>query len=125
MILDTNALSALVDGNLRIKVVIERASKIAIPSIVVGEYSFGIAQSRHRKLYESWLSNFLEIVEVLNVTRSTAGHYASIRAELKRRGTPIAANDLWIAAICLEHGFPLLSRDRDFDLVNGIERVDW
>jgi len=46
---------------------------------------------------------------------------ATIRTELKRTGTPIPSNDVWIAALCRQHSFSLLSRDRHFDLVRGIE----
>jgi predicted nucleic acid-binding protein len=45
--------------------------------------------------------------------------------ELKRMGKPIPANDLWIAALCRQHSFPLSSRDRHFDVVPGIKRIEW
>ena len=62
---------------------------------------------------------------VLDVDEETASYYATIRTELKRAGTPIPSNDVWIAALCRQHSFSLLSRDRHFDLVRGIERIDW
>jgi tRNA(fMet)-specific endonuclease VapC len=46
-------------------------------------------------------------------------------AELKRAGTPIPTNDLWIAALCRQHDLPLLSRDRHFDRVPGLRRIAW
>jgi tRNA(fMet)-specific endonuclease VapC len=62
---------------------------------------------------------------VLDVTEQTTHHYAAVRLELKQAGKPIPVNDLWIAALCREHGLPLLSRDRHFDVVAGIRRLDW
>ena len=62
---------------------------------------------------------------VLVVDEDTASRYASLRGQLKRAGAPIPSNDAWIAALCLQHALPLLSCDRHFDLVKGIERIDW
>jgi predicted nucleic acid-binding protein len=62
---------------------------------------------------------------VLDVTEQTTHHYAAISVELRQAGKPIPTNDLWIAALCRQHGLPLLSRDRHFDAVPGIQRVDW
>jgi len=48
-----------------------------------------------------------------------------LRIELKRAGTPLPANDLWIAALAREHGLPIVSRDAHFDRVRGIQRLAW
>jgi len=125
LILDTNALSAVADGDPEAGARFSAASSIAIPAIVLGEYRFGIAQSRHRSQYERWLVALIGSCRVLDVTEATALPYAAIRTELKRAGTPIPSNDLWIAAICREHKLPLLSRDAHFDHVRGLRRIDW
>lgn len=57
MILDTNALSALADGDEMLEPVVRQASEIALPVIVLGEYHYGIRRSRNRKRYERWLRN--------------------------------------------------------------------
>jgi predicted nucleic acid-binding protein len=44
---------------------------------------------------------------------------------LRQAGKPIPTNDLWIAALCRQHGLPLLSRDRHFDVVSGVQRLEW
>ena len=62
---------------------------------------------------------------ILDVDEDTAIRYAALRSELKKAGTPIPSNDIWIAALCRQHSLRLLSRDRHFDLVRGIERIDW
>jgi predicted nucleic acid-binding protein len=62
---------------------------------------------------------------VLNVDEETAGHYAEVREELKSKGHPIPANDLWIAALARQHRLPVLSRDEHFDFVPGLKRIDW
>ena len=125
MIVDTNALSAAADGDPEIIAILARADQMAIPVIVIGEYRYAIAQSRNRTNYESWLIGLLQDCFVLDITEPTTQHYAEIVLELKRKGKPIPTNDLWIAALCRQHGLPLLSRSLHFDSVAGIKRVGW
>lgn len=124
MILDTNGLSAMADGDPGVAPLLQQAIEIALPVITLGEYRYGIRQSRHRARYERWLSEVLATCRVLPVDESTAA-YADIRGELKRAGRPIPGNDLWIAALARQHSLPLLSRDRHFDLVAGLKRIHW
>jgi hypothetical protein len=63
--------------------------------------------------------------ETLPVTALTSRIYARIRSELRRKGRPIPANDLWIAAQAVEHGLPLVSRDAHFLNVKGLTLVSW
>jgi predicted nucleic acid-binding protein len=125
LILDTNAVSAFADADLDILGPLKSAERLSVPVIVLGEYRLGIAQSRYREGYESWLSGWMSSVSVLEVNQETADHYSSIGLELKKKGTPIPTNDLWIAALCRQHGLPLLSRDRHFDHVPRLQRLSW
>ena len=125
MILDTNALSAFVDGDTAVGEVLRRQARAAVPVIVLGEFRYGIAESRHRSAYEGWLESQLPHFDVLAVTEETATAYASLRVALKRSGRPIPANDAWIAALALQHRLPVLSRDQHFDVVPGLERTAW
>lgn len=125
MILDTNALSAAADDDPGLIALLSRAQQMAIPVIVLGEYRHGIAQSRNRESYESWLSRLIEDSMVLDITEPTTHEYAEIVLELKRKGRPIPTNDIWIAALCRQYSLPLLSRDRHFDLVGGTKRIEW
>jgi len=125
VILDTNALSAFVDGDVGVGEVLRRQARAAIPVIVLGEFRYGIAESRHRTTYDAWLQSQLPYFDVLTVTDETAIAYASLRVALKRSGRPIPANDVWIAALALQHRLPVLSRDQHFDVVPGLERKSW
>lgn len=125
MILDTNALSAIADGEASAMEIAERAERLAVPVIVLGEYRLGIAYSRHRATYQNWLSEWISAVVVLNIDEETTHLYAAIGLELKKKGKPIPVNDLWIAAACRQHSLPLLSKDTHFDLVSGLRRLDW
>ena len=125
MILDTNALSAFVDGESGVREALRREGRAAIPVIVLGEFRYGIAGSRHRAAYEAWLEDQLPHFEILTVTDGTAVAYARLRVALRRSGRPIPTNDAWIAALALQHRLPILSRDEHFDVVAGIERMGW
>ena len=125
MILDTVALSAFVDGEAAVGDVLRRQPRAAIPVIVLGEFRYGVAASRHRAAYEAWLETHLRHFDILAVTEETAVVYASVRVALKQGGHPIPANDAWIAALALQHGHPVLSRDEHFDAVRGLRRTTW
>ena len=125
MILDTNALSAIAEGQLGATKAVARANQVAIPVIVLGEYRFGIAHSRRKREYEDWLAATISFSRVLDVNEETANWYAGLRSQLKLAGTPIPSNDAWIAALCRQYSLPLLSRDRHFDLVHGLQRIGW
>ncbi len=123
MILDTNALSAWADGNPACRSAFAEAARLVVPAIVLGEYQYGIRQSRHRKRYEEWLVQNLPFAEVQPVSDTTASLYADLRIHLKTAGTPIPANDLWIASLTTELRLPLLSNDSHFDIIPGLIRL--
>ena len=125
MILDTNALSAYLDRTAKAVEIVSEAPEIAIPVIVVGEFVYGISQSRHREAYERSLHRMLDRCTILDIGIDTARHYAVIRLELRVAGTPIPANDAWIAALSRQHAMPVMSRDNYFDSVGGLRRRTW
>ena len=125
MILDTNALSAWLDGDPAIEVRLSAASHVALSVIAMGEYRFGVLFSRNRNEYEQQIAIVEKDLGVIGTDAETAWHYADIRKELKEAGTPIPWHDLWIAAQALQYGMPILSRDTHFDYVHGITRITW
>jgi tRNA(fMet)-specific endonuclease VapC len=125
VILDSNALSAIADNQTVAVRIFSQAASIELPAIVLGEYRFGIAQSRRRNEYEKWLKELIAATLVLPVDQETSVHYAQIRSDLKKAGRPIPSNDLWIAALCRQHRLPLMSQNMHFDVVQGLERIGW
>jgi predicted nucleic acid-binding protein len=125
IILDTNALSAFVDGEEKLLLALKTETEIAIPTVVLGEYLYGIQQSRLRVSYQAWIKKHLPLFELLPVIRETAERYSDIRRELKAAGTPIPTNDLWIAAIARHHHMPLVTRDAHFRAIRGLEVLAW
>jgi predicted nucleic acid-binding protein len=125
VILDTNALSALLDKDAALLEAIRQSRELALPVIVLGEFRFGIGVSRRRDQYETWLRRDLSLFRVLPVVEETSLYYAAIRSELKASGSLIPANDAWIAALARQHRLPIVSRDTHFDKVKNIERLGW
>jgi predicted nucleic acid-binding protein len=125
VILDTNALSAFIDGDVGVGEMLRHQPRAAIPVIVLGEFRYGIADSRYRAAYEAWLASHVPQFEVLAVTEETTLTYAVVRVALKRIGRPIPANDAWIAALALQHRLPILTRDEHFDAVPNLQRKAW
>lgn len=125
MILDTNALSAFADNVPGAVEQIGKAEELYVPTIVLGEYRFGVATSRRRKDYEAWIARGRAFWNILPVIEDTALHYSALRQELRKAGTPLPANDVWIAAIARQHHLPILTRDEHFDSVAGIIRLSW
>jgi len=125
VIYDTNAVSEFLDGNPGVTEKIKASAFHGLPVIVIGEYLYGLKSSREQDLREPRFVAFTRTCRLLTVTPDTALNYATMRHRLRLAGTPIPENDIWIAALALEHGQKVLSHDRHFDLIEGIERVDW
>jgi tRNA(fMet)-specific endonuclease VapC len=126
LLLDTNAYTALMLGEAQTLEVLAYAERLLINSIVVGELLGGFAAGTREAANRAVLAQFLASprVALLPVTAATADSYALVYRDLRRKGKPIPANDLWIAATALEHGAALLTRDAHFLHVDGL-RVGW
>ncbi|MBV8223901.1 MAG: PIN domain-containing protein, partial [Verrucomicrobia bacterium] len=85
----------------------------------------GVIRSRAREELEKWLRELEESRRVLLVERETAQFYADIVADLRSRGCMIRMNDVWIAALALQHDLPVLARDEHFDQVKRLRRIPW
>ena len=125
MILDTNAISNLFKGDPLLSAVLADEAQHHLPVIVIGEYRYGLARSRHRADLERMLDLLIHQSMVLSIDVSTAVHYANLREALRQIGRPIPENDLWVAALATQYGLPVISRDAHFDAVPGVERLAW
>ena len=115
MILDANAIIALLDGNKAIAQMLEAAKRVFVPAIVCGEIDAGTQGDTKRELVaREAFASFLEMeqVSVLPIVRTTGEYYARLFSFLKSTGTPIPTNALWIAASVLETGGVLITADK-------------
>ncbi len=125
MILDTNAVSALLSGDADLARLLEPAERHHLPVIVVGEYRYGLLRSRHRQTLQVFLETLVRESLILRIDEATTVHYAAVRNELREIGHPIPENDVWIAALARQHEQSIVSRDEHFDEVPGTERLGW
>lgn len=125
MILDTNALSALLAGDPMIADVLKSVQRIAIPTIVLGEYRYGLKRSSKAQMIERYLDQLESVSDILSVTQITARIYADLRETLRKNGTPVPENDLWIAALAVQTGQPLVTRDHHFGQIPGVKCRTW
>jgi predicted nucleic acid-binding protein len=125
VILDTNAVSALLRGDRNLKAILARQRRLAVSIITVGEYRYGIRDSRHGAEIGKAFDALLTSIDVLLLDKGTTRHYADLASALKQSGTPVPQNDLWIASHAAQYRMPVLTRDRHFNLVEEIETVSW
>ena len=125
VILDTNALSAFAGNDRALLKVLPMDRPWHLPVVVIGEYRFGLKDSREQKKREQWLNELIALVNVLPITESTTRHYAVVRHDLKTANRKIPPNDSWIAALAMEHDLPILSRDAHFEIIPRVRRVTW
>lgn len=125
MILDTNAVSALLTGDPSLEGMLTGVSRHHLPTVVIGEYRYGLARSRLRDRLEELLTLLISDSNVLPIDLASTRQYAKVRNELRAQGTPIPENDVWIAALARQHGLPVVSRDEHFDHVPRLVRHGW
>ena len=116
VLLDTSAYSALQRGHQTIPDIPRRSETVAVSAVVLGELSSGFRARNRWAENTAQLAQFLSkpSVRVLNITEETALRYAEVDAYLRKNGRPIPRNDVWIAAVALEHGLQLLTLDVHF-----------
>ena len=123
--LDTNRYSDLGLGNADVLELVESADKVWLPFVVVAELRAGFSLGTKAVRNEAVLRRFLlqPKVDVLYPDDQTTHHYANVYLQLRRQGKPIPTNDMWIAALVLQHSLTLCARDRHFDALPQIPRV--
>jgi len=123
--LDTNRYTDLCRGIVSVVETVELADEVWLPFIVLGELRAGFAVGSQGPSNEAVLRRFLlkPGVSVLYADEQTTHHYASVYRQLRKQGTPIPTNDMWIAALVLQHSMVLCARDAHFDALPQLARA--
>jgi tRNA(fMet)-specific endonuclease VapC len=123
--IDANRYTDFLRGLPEVTQVISSAERLFLPFIVVGELRGGFRKGARCDENERQLTRFLrkENVDVLFADEATTHIYAGLYCDLSRAGTPIPPNDLWIAALVVQHDLVLFSRDKHFDRIARLPRV--
>lgn len=123
--LDTNRYSDLARGDAEAVALVGGAEAVYVPLVVLGELRAGFRRGNREAKNEAALKAFLGQpgVHVLLPDEETSFIYAGLEAELRERGKAIPTNDVWIAAMALQHGLSLYSRDPHFDHLPQVSRA--
>lgn len=126
VLLDTNAYSDLKRGSRSVSDLVRAAEEVLVSAVVAGELLYGFRSGSRFKRKLAELQKLLRRphVRFVPVTWVTGDRYSRIAASLRRNGTPIPTNDIWIAAHAAETGADLISADSHFAHVDGIAWVD-
>jgi tRNA(fMet)-specific endonuclease VapC len=119
LILDTSAYSAFNRGDRRLKDFFSTSNQLLVPLVVIGELRAGFLLGTKAQENEALLQKLLDSANITTITLTdrTTVLFAAIFQRLRTAGTPINTNDMWIAALALEHDSLLLTLDSDFHRV--------
>jgi len=122
IMLDTSAYVEFKRNALETVEIIVRAELLLFSPVVLGELMFGFRAGTRFKENMDDLNRFLEheAVKLVQIGKITSDRFSRIAAQLKRQGTPIPTNDIWIAAQSMEHGAELITSDQHFERINGL-----
>jgi tRNA(fMet)-specific endonuclease VapC len=123
--LDTNIVIALFAQDANVLQQLGQAAAVFIPSIVLGELYYGAQKSARSEANVQRVTEFAAQSAVLVCDTETAQHYGQTKDRLRAKGRPLPENDIWIAALAMQHGLTLVSRDAHFQEVEGLSVVAW
>jgi tRNA(fMet)-specific endonuclease VapC len=123
--LDTSAYSNFRRGNEEVAALLDQAELVGVPTIALGELRTGFLLGERRRRNEAELDAFLEspVVQVLPVDSETSRQYAEIVADLRKAGTPLPTNDIWIAATAARNGTSVLTCDAHFERITRVGSI--
>lgn len=116
VLIDTNRYRDLCEAQPEVVDIIQQAEALYLPFVVLAELRSGFACGTMAKKNEQYLIRFLNSprVQLLFADENTTHHFAQLFAQLRKQGTPIPTNDIWIAALAVQHDLLLYSRDKHF-----------
>ena len=122
ILIDTNIYTRALRGEQETISVLQQVQEIGICSISIGELLSGFKAGTREKKNREELAEFLDAprVKIFGIDEDTAEFYATILDELRKKGKPVPTNDVWIASVAFQYGFPLFTKDRHFEQISGL-----
>jgi tRNA(fMet)-specific endonuclease VapC len=123
--LDTNRYVDFCRGETDALERLREADRIYLPFVTLAELRAGFLWGTQARHNERVLTRFLNSprVRVLYADEQTTHHYARLLLQLRQQATPIPTNDIWIAALVIQHDLPLFARDHHFDCIPQLVRL--
>lgn len=119
-LLDTNIVIALFADEVQIRDNLARASEVFVASVTVGELCYGASKSARSTENLERIKDFVTNITVLECDVETAYQYGEVKNKLRLKGRHLPENDIWIAAIALQHSLTLVTRDAHFQEVENL-----
>ncbi|MES1021302.1 type II toxin-antitoxin system VapC family toxin [Gloeocapsa sp. BRSZ] len=124
-LLDTNIIIALFADEAIVKNNLAQAYEVFIPSIAIGELCYGARKSGRTKANLARVNELVANSSVLVCNAETAQQYGKVKNKLRLKGRPLPENDIWIAALALQHSTILVTRDAHFQEIENLQIVAW
>lgn len=124
-LLDTNAAIAVLENDPVFEAAFSEGQQASVPVIVLGELYAGAEKSAKVEANLRRVTEFESRRSIIPCDAQTARQYARIAQELRHKGRPIPYNDMWIAAIAMQHGMILVTRDAHFNNIDGVLVQSW
>lgn len=124
-VIDTNVYSDVMGGRPSVQCILSDFERLLVPITVLGEilhgFVHGSKEAQNRLHLERFLSR--DYVKLVTASRATAEYYALLIESLRKKGTPLPINDVWIAAVACSEKVPLISRDKHFLNIPGLQLI--
>jgi tRNA(fMet)-specific endonuclease VapC len=124
-LLDTNIVIALFAREASVLQHLGEADDVFVPAIVLGELHYGAQKSSRVDENVAKIDQFAQDAAILGCDADTARQYGTIKNGLRAKGRPTPENDIWIAAVAMQHGLDLVSRDPHFKEIAGLGLTVW
>ena len=124
-LLDTSIIVELFANDRAVHKRLLKAESVFIPSIAVGELYYGANKSARRQENMDQVKQLVSISIILNCDPDTGYWYGTVKNQLRQDGKPAPENDIWIAALALQHDLILATRDKHFEAVDGLKIELW
>lgn len=124
-LLDTNIIIALFANEESIMDDLAQADEVFIPSIALGELYYGAKKSGRSQANLERIEDLVADSTVIECDSDSARQYGNVKSRLRLKGRPLPENDVWIAALALQYGLTLVTRDAHFQEVEDLQAVAW
>lgn len=124
-LLDTNIIIALFADEAVVKNYLAQANEVFIPNIVIGELCYGARKSGRVVANLARVDELVSNSTVIGCDTETARQYGEVKNKLRLKGRPLPENDIWIAAIALQHNLILVTRDAHFQEIESLQVIAW
>lgn len=124
-LIDSNIVIEIFDGNKKFADKLYKQDEILMPVIVMGELYTGINRVTNKAKHLKKLTDLLTLCTVINIDTNTAKIYGELIAALYKKGKPIPTNDVWIAALAIQHTITIATKDNHFKEIDGLLFEMW